>query len=660
MNATYVTTINLNGDISLTNTSSQNRNIIILSTDETYIILHKGICTVSFTGTGIVNLSSKEYVHVKSFYVPIEENEAHFKIDAKDLPQAKIFLVVLGFEGVTNKVISSIVHNGVALDHRQSIYLLGTLVTFLANRTSVTGSYRIRLIQVPYMIPPVYHLEEDKHVWHYEGFMNKLYINIAKSMNLTIMSNIAALHLTAFIVPVNSSLSISAPHISLHSNTTRTIFLTRYEDLLIFSNRELVVRSNTIVYANISISTVYFSNGSGTIVIRYPENYDLKHIRAEALYVSPFAIIAKGVAVHPKPKNRLLQVNIVDYSEKPVNRIDAVISTYDLLSFNKTNLSIHSFPSNINITAEQVLYIVGYLNFTQVLNYTVMSPPPNVVLTASLCDVVLEIRDYEDRLVKSVNVYITGPKQIGPFTINTLCQNGSLSIHRMPIGHYTVIILMNGTELTRGMLNITRPGLYVIHVPLFSLRVKVFNTRGSPVEDAVIIIRNKELFFKGRTNTEGEVIIDKIMPNSYTIQVIWMNKTVYSDVVTITMGKDLFITLKLFRLEVKVNSPFLRLFKNISVSLSTNSSVISSPVNKYGIAEFKDLPPGTYTVKVLNIEKTVTIRSNDRLVIIDIPLSTTLRFLLSSYLIYVLLMLLALATIIILIRYRSKKALVLE
>ncbi|MCD6096022.1 MAG: hypothetical protein J7J99_05615, partial [Thermoprotei archaeon] len=125
--------------------------------------------------------------------------------------------------------------------------------------------------------------------------------------------------------------------------------------------------------------------------------------------------------------------------------------------------------------------------------------------------------------------------------------------------------------------------------------------------------------------------------------------------------KDLLITLRLFTLKVKVDTPFLKLFKNLNVTLFTDSLTIPSPINAYGIAEFNDLPPGTYTVKVLNIEKTVTIRNNDRLVIITIPLSTTLRYLFSYYLIYILLVLLALViVVIVVIKYSSKKALVLE
>ena len=661
MNATYITSISTNGNVLLINTSSSNGKIVVFSTKRGYVLLHKGKCTVYFTGTGTISILSKEYDCVKHFYVPIDGDEAYFEIDEKDLPNAKIFLVVLGFEGVTNKVISSIIHNGIPLGNRQNMYLLGTLMAFLANRTNITGSYRVRLIQVPYMIPPVYYLKESKYVWHYEGFMKELHISVAQLMNSTIMNDVTALHLVAFIVPANSSLNINAPHIRLYSNVTKAIFFTKYEDILVFPSKELVIRSNTMVYVNISINAIYFSNNSNTIVIRYPENYEVKWIKAEVLCISPFAIVAKGVSVHLKPRTRLLRISIVDYSEKPISKIDAVVSMYDLLSSNKSELSLYSFPSDINITTGQILHIVGYSNFTQVLNYTVMSPPPNVMLTASLCEVLLEIRDHEDKLVRGVNVYITGPKQVGPLTINTLCQNGSLYIRRMPIGHYTVIVLMNGTELTRDVLNVTRPGLYVIRVPLFSLKIKVLNTRGLPVKNAVVIMHNKNFFFKGKTDIKGEVTIDEVMPNSYTLRIIWMNKTVYSNMVVVAMGKDLLITLRLFTLKVKVDTPFLKLFKNLNVTLFTGSLTIPSPINAYGIAEFNDLPPGTYTVKVLNIEKTVTIRNNDRLVIITIPLSTTLRYLFSYYLIYILLVLLALAiVVIVVIKYSSKKALVLE
>ena len=660
--ATYVTTLRLSKGISLYNITCKG-SIIIARQNNMIKILHEGKCAVIFTGNGTVNVDIEVFTNVMNFYVPVIGNEATFSLDKIDFPENfdKI-LMVIGFEGATNKVISYVVHNGEILNITADPRLLGSLAVLELDKSSYMGRYVVRLVSSPVVLPSMYVVEMGNITWGYEGLVKgRVHVNLTSIISkYPTDKQFFGVYLEIFQVPHNATVRVIAPHALLSSVITKDIFVVRKTSMIVMSY-DFYIDVVEPMYVKISAVPLSLTD-NGILVTRYPENYIIGYIKASCLLLKPYVLMLNSTTRKYVAKSKQLLLHAADLSKRPLQTLDVSIQIRNAINDTiQREYLIHKLPILLNITPNDIIYVTALSNFTRVMDYIIMSPPSNITLRASLSELLLEIRDYEDKLVSNVTIYMSGPNQAGPVIINTLSLNGTLRVSCIPVGSYTISVLKDGIVLVRDVLNITRPGLYVVHVPLFSIKIQVFDRKGRRISGANVLVHNEHIYLKGITDEKGEISLDQVPPGTYYIQVIWMNKTVYGDFIEIVEGHtDIALTLNLFDLKIRVSSPLIKAFRGKKVFLISNSIEISTEVDEYGFALFKYIPPGSYLLRFNGIEKNVVVRDKDVLVEIRIPFIVILKEVIRSYWEFICITIGLIVVLILLFKIRSKGELIIE
>ena len=193
--------------------------------------------------------------------------------------------------------------------------------------------------------------------------------------------------------------------------------------------------------------------------------------------------------------------------------------------------------------------------------------------------------------------------------------NGYVEFVRVPQGEVKIRVIWNGIEVAETILNTKEELSKTIKCDLYSARITIMSGSGRYLINAKVKLTYPNGTSKIFTSNEvGEVDFGLLPPGKYKISVTWKNVDVASTDFILpyptSSSGDYEYTIKceVYDLKVRVINSLNKPLNGAKVVISSPTGIIEECYVRGGIAEFKDLPYGDYTLDVYYLNKRTTRR----------------------------------------------------